>query len=82
MSLGDEIGRNQGVNGWVQKRQNDYCKGVEEFIEQLLTNSNYAACTIDTDDNCIVCDIGLTEDNYISSKDDLVREFKQYKQLN
>ena len=82
MALGDGIGRNKGVNAWIQKRQNDYCKGAEEFIEWLLNDSSYSACEIDTDDNCIVCDTGLVEDNYISTKDDLLKEFKKYKLLN
>lgn len=82
MALGDGIGRNKGVQAWTQQRQNDYCKGAEEFIEWLLSDSNYSACMIDTDDNCIVCDVGLIEDNYISDKEDLIKEFKKFKKLN
>ena len=79
MALGDGIGRNKGVNHWAQSRQNDYYRGVKDFIEWLLSNDKYAACTIDTDDNCIVYDIGLIEDMYTVSEDELFKEFKKEK---
>ena len=41
--------------------------------------AKYTACTIDTDDNCIVCDIGLIEDMYTVSEDELFKEFKKEK---
>lgn len=76
MALGDGIGRNKGVNYWSQSRQNDYYHGVKDFIEWLLHNDEYAACMIDTDENCIVCEVGLTEDNYIVSINELFEDFK------
>lgn len=76
MALGDGIGRNKGINHWSQSRQNDYYRGVKDFIEWLLSNDKYAACTIDTDENCIVCDVGFVEDMYTVSTDELLKEFQ------
>lgn len=81
MALGDKIEKNKSINHWSQSRQNDYYKGVKDFIEWLLSNDKYAACTIDTDDNCIVCDVGLVEDMYTVSIDELLKEFQKEKQL-
>lgn len=80
MALGDGIGRNKGINHWTQSRQDTYYRGVKDFIEWLLSNDKYAACTIDTDDNCIVCDVGLIEDMYTVSVDELFKEFQKEKQ--
>ena len=82
MALGDGIGRNKGINHWSQQRQNDYYRGVKDFVKWLLSNDKYAACMIDTDDNCIVCDVGLVEDMYTVSTDELFAEFQQYKATN
>lgn len=77
MSLGDGIGRNRGVSHWKESRQNDYYKGARDFIEWLLTNDKYSACTIDTDEECILCEVGLTEDNWAESADELFKEFQK-----
>lgn len=79
MALGDGIGRNNGVNHWAQSRQHDYYRGARDFIEWLLSNDKYAACTIDTDENCILCDVGFVEDIYTVSAEDLVKEFQKEK---
>lgn len=79
MSLGDGIGRNKGVSCWKQLRQNDYYKGARDFIEWLLTNDKYAACTIDTDEEYILCEAGLIEDNWTESADELFKEFQKSK---
>lgn len=79
MALGDGIGRNKGVKHWSLSRQNDYYRGVKDFIEWLLSNDKYGACMIDTDVNCIVCDVGLIEDMYTVSTDELFKEFQYSK---
>lgn len=79
MALGDGIGRNKGVKHWSQGRQNDYFRGAKDFIEWLLTNDKYAACTIDTDENKIFSDCGFTEDYWEINAEELLKEFKQSK---
>jgi hypothetical protein len=56
----------------------DYYKGAKDFIEWLLTNDKYAACTIDTDEACILCDVGLTKDMWTESVDEVFEEFTEY----
>lgn len=58
---------------------NDYYKGARDFVKWLLTNDKYAACTIDTDEECIFCGIGLIKDNWIESADELFKEFQKSK---
>ena len=82
MALGDGIGREKGINYWKQSRQNDYYKGAQDFIEWLLTNDKYSACTIDTDEQNIFCEVGLVEDMWTVSADDLIKEFKLYVEKN
>lgn len=77
MALGDGIGRNKGVNHWVESRQNDYYKGASDFIKWLLTNDKYAACMIDTDEECIRSDVGFIKDMWTESADELFKEFKK-----
>ena len=81
MALGDGIGRNKGIKHWSQSRQNDYYRGAKDFIEWLLSNDKYAACMIDTDENCIVCDVGLIEDMYTVSTDELIKQFQDSRQI-
>lgn len=76
MALGDGIGRNKGVKNWKQTRQNDYYQGAKDFIEWLLSNDKYAACEIDTDEKCIVSNIGFIKDNWSVSSDELLKEFQ------
>ena len=76
MGLGDGVGRNKSAKHWINSRQRDYFKGVEDFSKWLLSNEKYTACQIDTDENCIFSDVGLTEDNYIISIPELLEEFK------
>lgn len=54
-----------------------YCEGASDFIEWLLTNDKYAACTIDTDEECILCEVGLTKDMWTKSADELLKEFQK-----
>ena len=62
---------------YLHKNQiNDYYKGARDFIKWLLTNDKYAACIIDTDEECIICDVGLTEDMWVKSADELLKEFQ------
>lgn len=60
-----------------ENKQNDYYKGAKDFIEWLLTNDKYAACTIDTDEECILCEVGLTKDMWTKSADELLKEFQK-----
>ena len=80
MALCDGIRRNKGINHWSQSRQNTYYRGAKEFIEWLLSNDKYSACSIDTDDNCIICDVGIVEDMHTVSADELFKEFQKEKQ--
>jgi len=77
MALGDGIGRNKGINHWKQSRQNDYYNGAKDFIKWLLTNDKYAACIIDTDEECIRSEAGFIEDIWEESLDELFNEFKK-----
>ena len=52
---------------------------AKDFIEWLLSNDKYGACMIDTDENCIVCDVGLIEDTHTVSTDELFKEFQDSK---
>jgi hypothetical protein len=56
-------------------KSNDYYKGAKDFIEWLLTNDKYSACTIDTDEACILCDVGLTKDMWTEPADKVFKEF-------
>jgi hypothetical protein len=76
MSLGDGIGRNKGVVNWINSRQRDYFNGAEAFVKWVLSNEKYSACVIDTDEHCIVNDVGLIEDIAIVSADELLEDFK------
>ena len=60
----------------VAKRVN-YYKGARDFIEWLLCNDKYAACTIDTDEECILCEVGLIKDMWFESVDELFKEFQK-----
>lgn len=59
------------------ENKNDYYKGARDFIEWLLTNDKYSACTIDTDEEYILCEVGLIEDMWTESADELFKEFKK-----
>lgn len=62
-----------------QGTQNDYLRGAKDFIEWLLTNDKYAACTIDTDENKIFSDCGFVEDYWEVTAEELLKEFEQSK---
>lgn len=55
--------------------RNDYCEGAKDFVKWLLTNDKYAACTIDTDEECVLCEVGLTKDMWTESSDELFKQF-------
>ena len=82
MALGDGIGREKGVSHWSYGRKRDFCLGAEAMLSMLVTDSKFAACVLDTDENRIINDCGFIADMEIYSIEDIMEYFRKEKKLN
>ena len=54
MALGDGIGRNKGVKHWVQSRQRDYYKAIDDFVKLINECSGWTPnCIESSHDICL-----------------------------